>query len=122
MLAEKDKVFEEAAHTIYDMSQDEAIRMQIQAREDFYRDQRAYQQWVDEQMKVRDEALEEARMDLDSTKALLSETKADLDSKKADLDSTKADLDTAKEALQSSEKENARLKQLLVEYGIRVES
>ena len=116
MLAEKDKVFEEAAHTIfeeaahtiYDMSQDEAIRMQIQAREDFYRDQRAYQQWVDEQMKVRDEALKEARMDLDSTKALLSETQADLD--------------TAKEALQSSEKENARLKQLLVENGIRVES
>ena len=55
MLAEKDKVFEEAAHTIYDMSQDEAIRMQIQAREDFYRDQRAYQQWVDEQMRVRND-------------------------------------------------------------------
>ena len=43
MLAQKDKYIEEASATIYELSQEEKIRLQCEAREDYYRRQRSIQ-------------------------------------------------------------------------------
>ena len=78
MLAKKDEIFEDAAHTIYEISQDDMIRMQIQAREDFNRDQRAYQHWVEEQNRIQKQALEKVQSDLAETKEALKVSNSSL--------------------------------------------
>ena len=48
MLAQKNEYIGEATDTIYQLTQDEKIRMQCEAREDYYRTQRGWQDMLDE--------------------------------------------------------------------------
>ena len=47
MLTEQNEYIKEASATIYQLSQEEAIRQQCEAREDYYRRQRTMQYYVD---------------------------------------------------------------------------
>ncbi len=60
MLSEKNDYLQEAAKTAYKLSADEVIRMQCQAREDFYRQQRYIQHRLEKAEKIeqRYEAME----------------------------------------------------------------
>lgn len=49
MLAKQDDYINEASATIYQLSQEENIRLQCEAREDYYRRQRSVQSMLDEQ-------------------------------------------------------------------------
>lgn len=49
MLAQKDEIINEATSTIYQLSQEEKIRLQCEAREDYYRRQRSVQALLDKQ-------------------------------------------------------------------------
>ena len=49
MLAKQDDFINEASATIYQLSQEETIRLQCQAREDYYRRQRSIQSMLKEQ-------------------------------------------------------------------------
>lgn len=49
MYAQKDEYMEEASKTIYQLSQDKNIRLQCEAREDYYRRQRSVQHYIEEQ-------------------------------------------------------------------------
>lgn len=49
MLAQKDEIINEATSTIYQLSQEEKIRLQCEAREDYYRRQRSVQAMLDDQ-------------------------------------------------------------------------
>lgn len=49
MLAKQDDYINEASATIYQLNQEENIRLQCEAREDYYRRQRSVQSILDEQ-------------------------------------------------------------------------
>ena len=49
MLSPKNEYIGEAVETVYQLSQEEKIRMQCEAREDYYRTQRGWQGMLDEQ-------------------------------------------------------------------------
>ena len=49
MLAQKDEYIHDAANTIYQLSQDEMIRLQCEAREDYYLRQRSVEHYMQEQ-------------------------------------------------------------------------
>lgn len=69
MLAKQDDYINEASATIYQLSQEENIRLQCEAREDYYRRQRSVQSMLDEQdekikfyentIKVRDNTIDQ---------------------------------------------------------------
>ena len=46
MIAQKDNCIEDASNTIYQLTQDEKIRLQCEAREDYYRRQRTTQHYI----------------------------------------------------------------------------
>lgn len=48
MLAQKNEHINDASNTIYQLTQDEKIRMQCEAREDYYRTQRGWQDMLEE--------------------------------------------------------------------------
>ena len=49
MLAQKNEFINEASATIYQLSQEETVRLQCEAREDYYRRQRSVQSMIEEQ-------------------------------------------------------------------------
>ncbi len=52
MLAQENEYIEEAAETVYQLSQEEKIRQQCEAREDYYRTQRGIQLMLENQKKI----------------------------------------------------------------------
>lgn len=60
MYAQKDEYIQEASSTIYQLSQDESVRLQCEAREDYYRRQRSVQL----QMEEKDSRIEEQNQQL----------------------------------------------------------
>jgi uncharacterized coiled-coil protein SlyX len=80
MLAQKDTAIEEASNTVYKLSQEEKIRLQCEAREEYYRVQR-----------TRDKLWENAINDKKELEAALAEKEAVL----AEKDSTIAEQNTA---------------------------
>lgn len=57
MLAQKNQYIGEAVETVYQLSQDEKIRMQCEAREDYYRTQLGWQ----DMLKVKDSVIQEQK-------------------------------------------------------------
>lgn len=56
MLAQNNEYLKEAASTVYQLTAEERIRMECEAREDYYRTQQDVQDMIEEQ-KVKNEAL-----------------------------------------------------------------
>lgn len=54
MLAEQNEFIANASSTVYQLSQDEMIRLQCEAREDYYRRQRSVQHQIDKQNEMID--------------------------------------------------------------------
>lgn len=78
MYAQKDEYMQEASNTIYQLSQDENVRLQCEAREDYYRRQRSVQHYIEEQ--------ETRLIEKDSRIVELDATLKERDSRIADLD------------------------------------
>ena len=73
MLAEKNEAIDDAATTVYQLSEDERIRLQCQAREDYERDQRTVQHYIEMQAKALEE---QTKAFEEQTKAFEEQTKA----------------------------------------------
>ena len=73
MLAEKNEAIDDAATTVYQLSEDERIRIQCQAREDYERDQRTVQHYIEMQAKALEE---QTKAFEEQTKAFEEQTKA----------------------------------------------
>lgn len=57
MLAKQDELISEASATIYQLTQEEKIRLQCEAREDYYRRQRSVQHMLEDQKNtIKDQA------------------------------------------------------------------
>ena len=72
MLAVKDQSITEAATTIYQISEDERIRQQCEAREDYLRRQRGIQRKL-EKLNVMEKELAESKEALAESKEALAE-------------------------------------------------
>lgn len=82
MLAQKNEYIGEATNTIYQLTQDEKIRMQCEAREDYYRTQRGWQDMLDEKdaiLNEKDAMLNEKDAMLDKKDTIIAEQKEALE-------------------------------------------
>lgn len=69
MLTKKNEYIDEAASTIYQLTQDEKIRMQCEAREDYYRTQRGWQRML----KEKDTIIQEQKLEYEELLAWAKE-------------------------------------------------
>lgn len=95
MLAQKDKYIKDASDTIYRLSREEKIRLQCEAREDYYRRQG------------------DARLLRERLTTALKSTKAELAQKEAELAQSKAEAE-------HKDREILRLQKLLESNGIKI--
>jgi len=112
MLAAKNEYVSEASQTLYKLSAEEKIRLQCEAQEDYYRNQRdmeCRQQKTMNELLLVQSKLNDTRSELNDAKSELNDTKNELNSTKSELDSTKGALDRTKKELTASQKEIARL-------------
>ena len=75
MHAQKDEYILEASNTIYRLSQDENIRLQCEAREDYYRRQRSVQHYIEkqtEQLAEKDSLIAKKEADLKERDSLIA--------------------------------------------------
>ena len=96
MLAKTNAALAEAGATIYEISADEHLRQQLEAREDAIRQERGMLRRLEHAEKERDDAV-----------AKLDATAAKLDATAAKLDATAAKLDTAENRIAELEKQLA---------------
>ena len=76
MVAAKNRMIDDAATTIYQLTADERIRQQCEAREDYLRRQRGIQQMLEEQrqqLAEKDQKLTEQEQQLTAMKSELEE-------------------------------------------------
>ena len=76
MVAAKNRTIDDAATTIYQLTADERIRQQCEAREDYLRRQRGIQQMLEEQrqqLAEKDQKLTEQEQQLTAMKSELEE-------------------------------------------------
>ena len=81
MYAQKDEYIQEASNTIYRLSQDENIRLQCEAREDYYRRQRSVQHYIEqqtEQLAEKDSRIANLDSKLKERNSLIAKKEADL--------------------------------------------
>lgn len=106
MLAQNNEYIKEASDTIYQLSQEEKIRLQCEAREDYYRRQRSNM--------LRYEAacteLATTKTQLEDTKTQLNNTKTQLNNTKTQLNNTKTQLDNANSKIEEQAAIIAKLK------------
>ena len=94
MLAEKNSYIAEAAATVYKLSQDEKIRLQCEAREDYYRHQASIQ------------------YEMDRRNAMLKETNAKLEERNAEIEKQDARIEEQDARI---EEQDARIEALTME-------
>ena len=100
MLAKSDEYIQEAVDTVYQLSQEEKIRLQCEAREDYNR-----------RMRRMEKLLKENRQLTAEHEQVIAE-KEKLEIEKAEIETAKAEVEAVKNA------EIERLQQLLREHGI----
>ena len=110
MLAGNNTFLEEAAETVFRLSEEEKIRMQCEAREDYYRQQRYIQKQLD-----RLKELESREQDMIANTAALVERAAELQENNVALQESNATLQESNATLQEDnavlQKDNASLKE-----------
>ena len=112
MLSSKDSCLAEAAETAYQLSAEETIRMQCEAREDYYRQQRYIQKKMKrleelEHLEEKSEELERNYLELQKNNEELQQSNEELQQSNVKLQQSNADKE---EALAASQEESARLK------------
>lgn len=97
MLAQNNDYIKEAADTVFRLCQDERVRMECEAREDYYRTQLGIQQMMDRQAAT----LEAQAAELQSQAAELQTQAAKLQSQTTELQAQAATLEAQKTRIQS---------------------
>lgn len=76
MLAEKNDAIQEASETIYQLSREEEIRLQCEAREDYYRRQRDVHIHYGNELKKKDAEIEKRDAEISNLRAELDKLKS----------------------------------------------
>ena len=101
MLAEKNEFLEEAAVTLRELSADEKVRQQCEAREDFYKQQR-YIQWRQEQLEYDCRKAQERTAQLEEEANRLKANNNELEAKALQLRESNAGLEAETRQLRES--------------------
>jgi len=83
MLAQENEAIREAAETVYQLTREERIRMECEAREDYYRTQRDLQNFIAQQTSEKESLIQENKTLLDERNALANENNALVNEKNA---------------------------------------
>ena len=104
MLAEQNEFIANASSTVYQLSQEETIRLQCEAREDYYRRQRSVQHYMDKQKEIIDsqhKEIDSLEKKNDSLEEKNNSLERENDSLKREKDSLKNQLNEALKLLHS---------------------
>ncbi|MDC7279569.1 Rpn family recombination-promoting nuclease/putative transposase [Butyrivibrio fibrisolvens] len=79
MLAKKKPIIEKASETVFKLSKEEEVRLQCQAREDYYKTQNDFHSYYKKQLAEKDSALAEKDSALAEKDAIIAELKKKLE-------------------------------------------
>lgn len=114
MLAQGLPILEEAAETVYHISQDDRIREQCEAREDFFRRQRTTERLLERQNKE----IMEQKEELSKLGKELSERNKELSERNKELSERNKELSEQKKQLAENSLRLKKLEELLALKGI----
>ena len=86
MLAEKNEAIQEASETIYRLSREEEIRLQCEAREDYYRRQKDVHIHYGNELKKKDEEIEKRDAEIEKRNAEIKKISEEISDLRAKLD------------------------------------
>ena len=115
MLAEQNEFIANASSTVYQLSQEETIRLQCEAREDYYRRQRSVQHYMDKQKEIIDsqqkeiDSLEKKKNSLERENDSLEKKNDSLEEKKDSLERENDSLKREKDSLKNQLNEALKL-------------
>lgn len=75
MLAKNKPIIDDASRTVYQLSEEEEVRLQAQARQDYYRAQHAFHKFYRDQLEEKDEVIAEKDAEIEDLKRQLEEAK-----------------------------------------------
>ena len=116
MHAQKDEYIEEAANTIYRLSQDEKVRLQCEAREDYYRRQRSVQHYIEEQAEQiaeKDSRIAQKEAELKARDSRIADLDANLRERDSRIAEKEADL-KARDSLITQKESDLRARDSLI--------
>ena len=105
MIASKNEAIQEAAETMYRLSQDEKIRLQCEALDRYYRNQRTHQAQLEKIKKMKE--IEKRQK---NTERKLETTKEKLEAEEGKHEATEGKLKTAEGKLEAAETELTKLR------------
>lgn len=105
MLAKQDEFINEASATIYQLSQEEQVRLQCEAREDYYRRQRTVQYNLNKQKDI----IEKQNITIENQNAMIKQLadqtasqEAKITSQQEELTSLRKEIDTLRKLVTST--------------------
>ena len=117
MIAKQDEFINEACSTIYQLSQEESIRLQCEAREDFYRRQRSVQSMLD----ANKSKIESLNADIVNKNATIEKQNADIESKNATIKKQNKTIENQNTTIENQnttiENQNTTIKELTDEIA-----
>ncbi len=100
MIASKNEAIQEAAETMYRLSQDEKIRLQCEALDRYYRNQRTHQAQLEKIKKMKDieKRLKNTESKLETTEEKLEAAEDKLEAAETELTKLRAELEALRAA------------------------
>ncbi len=111
MLADKDKEIESAAQAVYELTADEKIRLQCEAMEDYYKQERYNQKRLENAFHERDKAIEEMKIykkEITFKEAELKDKEAEIKDKEAEIKDKSKEIKDLKQSMAEKEIELAQ--------------
>lgn len=117
MIAKQDEFINEACSTIYQLSQEETIRLQCEAREDFYRRQRSVQSMLDAKISK----IESLNITIEQQNATIEKQNTAIESKNVTIKNQNATIENQNTTIESQnttiENQNTTIKELTDEIA-----
>ena len=104
MLAEQNEFIDNASSTVYQLSQEESIRLQCEAREDYYRRQRSFQHHMDRQEEMinsQQEKIDFQQKEIATQQKEIASQQKEIATQKEEIDSLRKQLNEALRILHS---------------------
>ncbi|MDE6185497.1 MAG: Rpn family recombination-promoting nuclease/putative transposase, partial [Lachnospiraceae bacterium] len=110
MIAKQDEFINEASSTIYQLSQEETIRLQCEAREDFYRRQRSVQNMLDAKISK----IESLNITIEDKNTIIENQNATIENQNATIENQNATIENQNATI---ENQNATIKEMADELA-----
>ena len=106
MLAQNNEYIRQASETIYQLSQEEAIRQQCEAREDYYRRQKG----INDELTAKDNTIEELQVTVAEQKGTIEEQQNTIENLKGTIEGQQNTIENQSSTIDKLTSENIVLK------------